>query len=724
MTRFIVGWPMICFLVFWAAGIAPLNGAEPEKKFRAGAGAIDITPSRFPVIVNGMFEERYAQSAADRLMARAIVLDDGQTKIALCVVDSLMMTRELIDSAKKLAGEVTKIPSDKILVSATHTHSAPSAMGCLGSGVDKDYAEALPALIAKSIALADKHLEPAKIGWGVVQDPDHTHCRRWIRRPDKLLADPFGVLNVRANMHPGYQNPDCIGPSGPADPDFSVLSVRAKSGRPIAVLANYAMHYFGSPLISGDVCGRFGPALSDLITAKDPDFAKNPHPAFVGILSQGTSGDIMWMDYGEVKSDPGLDNYTLALAKNAEKTIAGIKHHDWVPLAMAESKLTLQRRTPDAERLAWATKIVSQMKKPLPATQAEIYAREQVLLHEEPRRELKLQAIRIGDLGITALPNEVYALTGLKLKRQSPLETTFNIELANGADGYIPPPEQHKLGGYTTWAARTAGLETGAEPKIVAEVLNLLEQVAGKPRKPLTEESGAYVRSVLESKPVALWRMNEMAGAKAVATDRTHEAGIEDGIAFYLDGPDGPSFSGSQTNRAMHFAGGRLRASLPELKTKYSIELWFFNGMPAAARPNGAILASRGDGRSPAGDHWGIAGADHKEHTGKLLFSTGDSGAAVLTGRKGIPLKSWNHVIFVRDGRRLTVYLNGDATPEIDGEIEPGHGPGVHQWFIGGRSDGRSNWEGKLDELAVYDRPLTAKEAGAHFAAATAPVGR
>ena len=52
----------------------------------------------------------------------------------------------------------------------------------------------------------------------------------------------------------------------------------------------------------------------------------------------------------------------------------------------------------------------------------------------------------------------------------------MNIELANGSEGYIPPPEQHALGGYTTWPARTAGLEVQAEPKIVETVLWLFER--------------------------------------------------------------------------------------------------------------------------------------------------------------------------------------------------------------------------------------------------------
>jgi hypothetical protein len=109
----------------------------------------------------------------------------------------------------------------------------------------------------------------------------------------------------------------------------------------------------------------------------------------------------------------------------------------------------------------------------------EIYARETVLLSEGPSDvELKLQAIKIGNLGIAAIPCEVFSETGLAIKRESPLAPTFTIELANGYNGYIPPPERHKLGGYETWRARSSGLAIDAEPKIRAEVLRLLDDVA------------------------------------------------------------------------------------------------------------------------------------------------------------------------------------------------------------------------------------------------------
>src|SRR5207249_8729439 len=114
--------------------------AETARTFRAGAHVVDISPTNFPVIVNAMFTERSATNTADPLHVRSLVLDDGATRIAIAVVDTCMMSRELIDRAKDIARQATGIPTERMLVSATHTHSAPSAMACLGSRQDTNYA--------------------------------------------------------------------------------------------------------------------------------------------------------------------------------------------------------------------------------------------------------------------------------------------------------------------------------------------------------------------------------------------------------------------------------------------------------------------------------------------------------------------------------------------------------------------------------------------------------
>ena len=513
-----------------------------------------------------------------------------------------MMPRELIDRAKAIVKEKTGIRDDRILVSATHTHSAPAAMGALGCPADENYVKLLPGLIAESVERAAGNLEPARIGWGSIDDPVHTHCRRFIRRPDKMLDDPFGQRTVRANMHPGYQNPDAIGPAGPVDPELTVLSVQSQSGRPIAVLANYSMHYYGAEPISADYYGRFATALAKRINAQAVT------PPFVGIMSQGTSGDQMWMDYSAPKRDPGIDAYATEVATVAHKAYQSIAYRDWVPLAMAETTLALARRVPDPRRLAWAKDIVERMlaqartqgRSPVPQSQTQVYAQEAIYLHETPKRELKLQAIRIGGMGITGIPNEVFAITGLKLKMRSPFDTTMNIELANGSEGYIPPPEQHRLGGYTTWPARTAGLEVQAEPQIVARLSELLSQVAGKPLLGFPVYNGPYAQSILASRPFAYWRLDDI---EAAYCTRQHQEWPEGKFwkaalrSIYRDQLPRGFLAGKSINRTVHFAGGRLRASLDGTGENCSVELWFWNGLATDIRPITGHLLSFRSGR-------------------------------------------------------------------------------------------------------------------------------
>src|SRR5262245_49797741 len=103
-------------------GPARLVAAEDPKDFRAGACAVDITPRKFPISVNGHMQDRQAQGAHDRLHARCLVLDDGTTRLAFVVCDSCMIPRELLDEAKRRAAKTTGISSGHMLISATHTH--------------------------------------------------------------------------------------------------------------------------------------------------------------------------------------------------------------------------------------------------------------------------------------------------------------------------------------------------------------------------------------------------------------------------------------------------------------------------------------------------------------------------------------------------------------------------------------------------------------------------
>jgi hypothetical protein len=670
------------------AAMSSILGAQ-SSRFSAGAFAVDITPTDFPVIVNGGFLERVASDARDRLYARAIVMEKGAVRIAVVVVDSCMLPRELLDRAKEIARSRTGIRDDRMLISATHTHSAPAAMGCLGSDADARYAARLPSRIAEAIDGAAQRVVPARAGWAAINDFEHTHTRRWILRPDRMKTDPFGGLTVRANMHPGYQNPDAIGPSGPVDPAVSLLALQSADGKPLALLANYSMHYFGAPAVSSDYYGLFAAAISKRLGGG------------VAIMSQGTSGDQMWMDYGRPKTGITMHAYAAEVAAVAWRAYQTIEYHAAPVLAMAETKISLRRRVPDAQRLAWARQLLSNTGHAKPLNQPEVYAREQIFLDAEPVRELKLQAVRVGDLGMTAIPNEVFAITGLKLKAHSPMQLTFNIGLANGAEGYIPPPPQHKLGGYTTWPARTAALETEAEPRIVEALLQLLEKVAGRPRRKPVESAGAYPRAVLAARPEAYWRMSEFSGSAAVDATGKQPGKYENGVAFYLPGPESAVFSAGEVNRAVHLAGGWFRAPMRQPKSAYSVEMWFWTGLPNNARSTTAELMAWG------GDQLTIAGQGPSE--GKLMFSG-------LPGQTKIVPKTWNHLAVVRDGGNVRVYLNGKT--EMTGTL-PARPGGNTDLLLGGPGDAADTLEGKLDEVSVYHRALSASEIARRHAIVT-----
>ncbi|AMV40284.1 LamG domain-containing protein [Planctomyces sp. SH-PL62] len=684
---------------------------------RAGAAVVDVSPSTFPVIVNGGFLQAIGHQTRDPLHARCVVLDDGTTKLAVAIVDSCMMPRELIDEAKELASKTTGIAVDRMLIAATHTHTAPSVMGALGTPVDPAYAKFLPGKIAEAIEKAAAALAPAEIGWGAVDDPEHTHTRRWIRRFDRIIDDPFGDKTVRANMHPGYENPDAIAPSGPTDPALTVLAIREPGGRPIAVLANYSMHYYGSTPVSADYYGRFAATLAKKLA---PD-----GPAPVCIMSQGTSGDQMWMDYGKPKVDPGLDAYADGVAESALRAYQSIKtYRDRPALAMAETTLTLGRRTPSPERLEWARKIVAAMGDRPPQNFGEVYPKEAVHLHDEPERTLKLQALRIGDLGVVAIPDEVFALTGLKLKARSPLPLTMNIELANGSEGYIPPPEQHTLGGYTTWPARTAGLEVQAEPKIIDAALGLLEKVAAAPRRAERPAPSRYAEVVLAARPAAFWRLDEMDGAEARdATGHERPALRRGGVALFLPGPDLPGFrpKDGPIDRANHLAGGALTAELAVSPEVYSVDLWFWNGLEPAGRAVAGVLFERGRDDVP-GDAVHLSGAAEGVPPHRLVFTHGGpQDPRPVVGKTDVTPKAWHHLALVRQGRRVLVYLDGVLDLETDADAEPSPKRAPSAFTLGDRRQPAESLEGLLDEVAVYDRALTADEIAEHLRAALDP---
>ncbi len=473
---------LLGFVLLWFA--TPLDAA-----FRAGAFAQDISPTKFPAPVNGGMKAGFARQITDPMHARVLALHDGRRALVFCVVDACLLPREIAEEAKRLAGNETGLRPWEILISATHTHSAAALTPAFQSDPDPDYVRAVPALLARGIVQAWRNLEPAEIGWAFGSDPTQVFNRRWWVKAGAAYENPFGGQKDRAWMNPGNANPKTSVPAGPVDPDVAVLAVRSVADRrPLGLLANYSLHYVGgNPAISADYFGEFAREIATRLQAGDARYSGRP--AFVGIMSNGTSGDINNINFAlpirprrapgeQIKivarsvADAAMAAYGAiawrsAVTFDTEQVVLELRVRKGTPAEVEQAKRTLAAtpRDPDGQ---WSDRKA-------------IYARETLKLADYPDTvPVTLQAHRVGDLSIGAIPCEVFVEIGLRLKRKTPFARHFTISLANGYNGYLPTAEHHAAGGYETWRARSSYLEIEAAEKITARLEGMLATLAGR----------------------------------------------------------------------------------------------------------------------------------------------------------------------------------------------------------------------------------------------------
>jgi hypothetical protein len=470
---------------------ASLDLVAAAPVFRAGAATSNITPT-IAVESGARTSRPPATHVHDELQARCLVLDDGEAKLALVVCDLRHISAEVAAAAKVIIEKTTGIPPQCVVISATHSHTTGGAKLEEREGEPYfEYSAFLTRRIADGVLRAHNQFEPAQIGWGVVEEPTQVFNRRWFVKPERgpIYGAHDNVEKVDTN--PGYSG--LLRAAGPVDPQITFVSVRSTSGKPISLLASYGLHYVGGVppnTISADYFAIFADRVGELLGAD-----RHQDPPFVGIMANGTSGDVnnleRYSDEELAKRGPQpkkkyqpfekareVADLCASKVMEAHKTL---KWHDHVKLASVQRTLTFERRHPTKEEVAWAESVKAKRIKPMSTSRYSTYAT--VLAYASPDMpptiDVIVQTHRIGDLAVATMPFEVFAEIGLELKQRSPIQPLMNISIANGAHGYLPTPEQHKLGGYETWIG-VNHVQLDASVKMVNALVEMLGELAVK----------------------------------------------------------------------------------------------------------------------------------------------------------------------------------------------------------------------------------------------------
>ena len=429
-----------------------MSQSESISDLRAGAACVDITPP-LGTMIPGLFHERFAERIRDPLHARAFVVEGAGQGAAIVVCDLIGVKRPYLDRAKERIGESTGLAPGCILISCTHTHT--------GAATGEDaYTAFLIERIADVVRLAWDSREPALVGSGQAEEDRVVFNRRFHMRDG----------SVRTN--PGAGNPDVVKPAGPVDPAIDVLCFHNTNEKPLGVLVNYALHYVGVPdserTVSADYFGAFSRLFQGL--RGEP---------FVAALSNGACGDINNHNViGGVrpKNDRFQHSERVAgmVAAGAFWAWNEVEFNGETVVGGTMEEIVLDRKGAPSEADLEHVKEIKGKEKTTMAERAFVRRITQRMGDVPDQVSTWVQALRIGDLGIAAVPGELMVELGLDIKARSPFDHTMVIELANDSVGYLPTRKSYDEGGYEPEASL---FQPGCGELIADTAVELLEQL-------------------------------------------------------------------------------------------------------------------------------------------------------------------------------------------------------------------------------------------------------
>lgn len=461
-------------------------------KLRVGVAEVDITPPiGFPMA--GYYHERLADGAIDPLKAKAVVFRGDNVEAAWVVCDLIGIATDLSRAVRQRASEKTGIPASQIVISATHSHTAPDYMKELFLNLGTEKQEALRAeYIEKLIhgpvdAIVKAHglARPATVVSGsAVQQTPVSFNRRFVMRD--------GSVQTWKN----FENPEVVRSAGPIDPEIGLLAVQDEHGKPTAILSNFALHLdtVGGMKWSADypffieqtlrksggqgLISLFGTGCCGDINHADPRRRDRNKADFIGnSIGESIQGQLDKLQpiqnptlfvktqtvslplQDATRAEVELATQQLVAAQKKEK-LEFLDHVTAYKKVMLDLMLRRQPYVKTADYLTWGlSRSLAGIGEFLPAD---------------------VTVITLGrDVAIVYLPGEVFVELGLAIKQGSPFRTTLVVELSNCVETiYIPNRAAYAGGSYEV---TNSNLRPGSGEILVETALRLLREAATSP---------------------------------------------------------------------------------------------------------------------------------------------------------------------------------------------------------------------------------------------------
>jgi len=191
------------------------------NQLNAGVAVVNITPP-VGVDMTGFGRSSPAVGIHDELYARALVLSNEDTTLALITSDLLALDFDIIQRLREQIQEQWQIPPEQVMINSSHTHSGPATITTPLGKLEPNYIEVLIKKMVGAVQMAYQKQEPAHMDWGRQQ------VQVGINRREKR-DDGKMVLGVN--------------PEGPVADYVDVLRVgSAASGQPMGILFSHAAH--------------------------------------------------------------------------------------------------------------------------------------------------------------------------------------------------------------------------------------------------------------------------------------------------------------------------------------------------------------------------------------------------------------------------------------------------------------------------------------------------